>query len=496
MTPTPAPLSRSKGVEFSPGRTAARVFRSVNSTVVRFSSKSRRAPSSRCQRPWRSMPMATRSYFPLSMALAIFRADTSEISCSADLPPNSNATRIFFFIANFRTGPRMEGRRLTLKNGGWRMESMFDRPSSILDFFVGLRLLRECRRSLLFDDLDDFAGVSLFFELQDEVLGFYRISFVVEFDGAGDTFEILDVAHRRDDIGTARFFARVGFDPSLYGFDPDQGRVIAVHAERFRLFSEPLLILFCEGCGFGIGIRRTSDTGVVASNHSTTGDLGHLRRIEHIRSHELRLDPFFAELLQQKSALVINAAEVDEIGILGLERNDHRREVGALFSAVKTQGGEAELLCLVAKIFRNTLAVEGLVVDDVNGLQLQVLGREPSADGPLDVVAAAHPIDIRVAAIGNLGRGIRRGNHRQHGVFVNFRRRKGDPGIEMSDDHEHLGIRDHISRVRNADLRFSLVVLRHKHQIVAEIFERFAGFFHSELSAKLDVLADGSLLAG
>ena len=59
----------------------------------------------------------------------------------------------------------MEGRRLTLKNRGWRMESMFDRPSSILDFFVGLRLLRECRRRLLFDDLDDFAGVSLFFEL-------------------------------------------------------------------------------------------------------------------------------------------------------------------------------------------------------------------------------------------------------------------------------------------------------------------------------------------
>jgi hypothetical protein len=45
------------------------------------------------------------------------------------------------------------------------MESMFDRPSSILDFFVGLRLLRDRRRRLLFDDLDDFAGVSLFFEL-------------------------------------------------------------------------------------------------------------------------------------------------------------------------------------------------------------------------------------------------------------------------------------------------------------------------------------------
>ena len=83
-----------------------------------------------------------------------------------------------------------------------------------------------------------------------------------------------------------------------------------------------------------------------------------------------------------------------------------------------------------------------------------------------------------------------------HGVLVNFRRGKRDTGIEMSDDHEHLRIGDHISRIRDTDLRFRLVVLRHEHQIIAEIFECFAGFFHSELSAKLDMLADGSLLAG
>jgi len=44
------------------------------------------------------MPMAITSYFFLSIAFAILRADTSEISCSADLPPNSRATRSFFFI--------------------------------------------------------------------------------------------------------------------------------------------------------------------------------------------------------------------------------------------------------------------------------------------------------------------------------------------------------------------------------------------------------------
>ena len=193
---------------------------------------------------------------------------------------------------------------------------------------------------------------------------------------------------------------------------------------------------------------------------------------------------------------MINPAEVDEIGVLGLERNDHRRKVGALFSAVETQDVEAELLRLVTKVFRNTLAVESFVMDDINGLQLQILGREPSADRPLNVVAPAYAIHVRIAAIGDLGCGIRRGNHRQHGVFVNFRGGKRDTGIEMSDDHEYLRIGDHISRICHADLRFSLIVLRHEYQVVAEIFEGLAGFFYGELSAKLDMLADGGLLAG
>lgn len=53
-----------------------------------------RDPSSRCQPPFLSIPIRTTSYFSLSMASTMFRADCKETSCSADLPPNNIPTRI------------------------------------------------------------------------------------------------------------------------------------------------------------------------------------------------------------------------------------------------------------------------------------------------------------------------------------------------------------------------------------------------------------------
>ena len=59
-----------------------------------------------------------------------------------------------------------------------------------------------------------------------------------------------------------------------------------------------------------------------------------------------------------------------------------------------------------------------------------------------------------------------------------------------------VGIGDHVSRVGDADLWLGLVVLRHQDQLVAKILEGLARFFHRELRAEFDVLAEGSLLAG
>ena len=117
---------------------------------------------------------------------------------------------------------------------------------------------------------------------------------------------------------------------------------------------------------------------------------------------------------------MIDAAEINQARIFGFQRNDHRRKIGALFGAFKAEDVEAELLGLDAKILRDTLAVKRLVVNDVDRLEFEILGREARPDRPLNVVPAANPVHVRIAAIGDLGRRVRRRNHRQHGVFVDF----------------------------------------------------------------------------
>ncbi len=192
---------------------------------------------------------------------------------------------------------------------------------------------------------------------------------------------------------------------------------------------------------------------------------------------------------------MIDAAEINQRGILGFERVDHRREVGAFFGAFEAENIDAELFRFVAKIVRDALAVKRLVVNDVDRFRFQLLGGETRADWALDIVAAADAIDIRITAIGDLGGGIGRRDHRQHGVLVNFRRRQRDAGIKMSDDHQDFGIGDHVARVGDADFRFRLVVLGHQHEIVAQRFERLDRLLDGELGAEFDMFAERGLLA-
>ena len=89
-----------------------------------------------------------------------------------------------------------------------RQRSIFDPPSSILDDVrVSLRFFRRRGGRLLLDDFYYFAGIGLLFELQDEILGFDRIAFAVEFDGPGDAFEPFDFPHGGGYLGAARFLA-------------------------------------------------------------------------------------------------------------------------------------------------------------------------------------------------------------------------------------------------------------------------------------------------
>ena len=64
-------------------------------------------------------------------------------------------------------------------------------------------------------------------------------------------------------------------------------------------------------------------------------------------------------------------------------------------------------------------------MNDIDGLELEIVSDEFGPDRPLNIVPAANPIDIGVAPIGDLGCGIGGRKHRQHRVLINLRGGEG-----------------------------------------------------------------------
>jgi hypothetical protein len=185
----------------------------------------------------------------LSIAATMLRAEISDISCSADYAEEQGDA-----VSSSIITEKVEYRdRESTIDGN---ESIFDPLSSIVDLFgFDLRFLRRGGGSLLFDDFYDLAGVGLLVELQDKILCFDRVAFVIELNGASDAFEPLYLAHCGGYVGAAGLFARVGFEPLFHCFDADQRGVIAVETKGFDIFAETLLVFFRKGGGFRIRVR-------------------------------------------------------------------------------------------------------------------------------------------------------------------------------------------------------------------------------------------------
>ena len=126
-------------------------------------------------------------------------------------------------------------------------------------------------------------------------------------------------------------------------------------------------------------------------------------------------------------------------------------------------------------------------MNDVDRLQLEILGGESRADRTLNVIAATNSVDIRIASIGDRSGGVGRRDHGQHRIFVDLRSRESDAGIEMADDQKNVRIGDDVPGVGNAHFRFRLIVKRHKDQIESKRLEPLARLLDRELRAELDV---------
>src|SRR3972149_3514466 len=122
---------------------------------------------------------------------------------------------------------------------------------------------------------------------------------------------------------------------------------------------------------------------------------------------------------------MIDPAEIDQIRVFGFHWDDHRPEVGTLLSPVVTQNFEAELRGFVPEGISHSLAVEGLVMHDINGFDFEILRGKSGPDRSLDVVPAANAVDVWITAIGDLGGGIGGGDHWTQRGFLNLPRGGG-----------------------------------------------------------------------
>ena len=230
-------------------------------------------------------------------------------------------------------------------------------------------------------------------------------------------------------------------DGRLDRLQQDCRGVVGLRRERLGVLAVLLLVLVAELLRLRIDRHRTGHRGVAHADDRLAADLGQVGGVEPVRAHELRLHAPLAGLLEEGRRLLVDAAEVDEVGVLGLDRGDDRVEVRLLLGALEADDLDAPLRGVFLEELGHALPVGRLVVDDVDRLGLELAGRELRAHHALHVVAAAHAVDVLVAAVGDGRVGVGRRDHRQAHVLVDLRGRDRDTGVEVADDAEDSACR-------------------------------------------------------
>jgi len=344
--------------------------------------------------------------------------------------------------------------------------------------------------TLRFLVLAPFLGV-VAADLHDVVGRLLRIALVVELDRTRHAV-VLHFADRRGDRLARGGLAALG--DVLQRPDGDGGGDVGLGGVRLGILAVLLLELLAELLGLRAG-GRSRGRGVVRAHHHLAADLDEVRGVHAVGAEELRLHAFLARLLEEGRALVVDPAEIDEVGILGLDRGDDRVEVRLLLRALEADDLHALLLEVVLERLRDALAVGRLVVQHVGRLDFQGAGGELGAHRALHVVAPADAIDVGIPAVGDLLVGVRRRDHRERVFLVDLRRGDGDAGVQVADDDHDVLVGDDVLRVGHADVGLGLVVVGHQLDPEAGLLQVALELLDGELRAELDALAERRLAA-
>src|SRR5262245_103468 len=328
-------------------------------------------------------------------------------------------------------------------------------------------------------------------DLHDVVRRLLGVALVIELDGARHA-GVLHLANGARDGLTRGGLAALG--DLFERLDRDGRGDVRLRRIGFGVLLELVLVLVAGLFGLRTGRGRRRGR-VVSADDRLAADLNEVRRVQTIGAEELRLHALLACLLEERRRLIVDAAEVEQLRVLCLDRRDDGIEVRLLLGALEADDLHALLLEIVLERLRHALAVRRLVVQHVRRLHLQGAGGEFGADRALDVVAATHAIDVRIAAIGDLLVGVGRRDHGEVVFLVDLGRRDGDAGVQMADDDHDRLVGDDVLRVRDADVRLGLIVVRDQLDLEAGFLEIALELLDAELRAELDAFTERGLAA-
>src|SRR5260221_10549744 len=223
---------------------------------------------------------------------------------------------------------------------------------------------------------------------------------------------------------TSGQFAAVVLDRLGNTRDHDLGRRVGFWCVGFYLVNlvfclevgDELLGIREQGGRAGSGREDEADGGVAS-------DLNQIGTVEAVSAKQLGLDALFTRLLEQHSALVVNAAVVDYVRIQRGNRSQNGVEVRAFFSGLVAEDLHAHAFNSISEGISNAVTVGGLVRDDIYGLGIQYRGDVLGSNRALNVVTSAYAVCDHVCAVTicdlRIGASMRK--HRQVG-----------PGIDLS----------------------------------------------------------------
>src|SRR5450830_76190 len=244
----------------------------------------------------------------------------------------------------------------------------------------------------------------------------------------------------------------------FHGLRDEHHAVIEGNSIGFRWTTEFLLVRVGKSLSFLGFLQHGAALATVDTfTDGITAQTAHFRRANTIATEQHCVDAQLLHLTLERSTLWRIAAEENSIWLLALDRGQNGSKVTCLVvGEVFADNLDAVGLCHFDELFGQTLTVGSTVIDDRNGLDLQLFGGIQGHLTAQLAVAGGDAKQIGETLLGNFGIG-RHSCGDDTSVVIDPRSRNGDARVVRADNRLDTDV-NQLLRSSNTGLRICLVV--------------------------------------